>query len=332
MPIQGFDYKGFAAEMLRQLQEILSQPGSAAVPDVVTDADKKFIIEIVKKFCLMSGEALYNDPNVKFNANQATLIVQFIAEWSFHKSIDMITGKVPPQFREVILQALAANIFNTAKLALIKNVPTETLVKLIEEKVNQVYAAELEKLVKKGVMSPQQGQAALSVSNLDSMAEKTEDVNKLDKVNKKVETQAPTPSDKKVLKLAALAIVLKNLPEEKANEILNVLDKNDVQHVINYMKMSNIEDKIDHQVIIKSLEEIKKIIPIPEAANTQKMLQNFRKLVKSTKPAKLSNIVLREREAVKDFVLDTSFPSNDVFSPYVIQSLITSVEEKLNDN
>ena len=333
MPIEGFDYKGFAAEMLRQLTEILTQPSSFAVPEAVTNDDKKFIIDIVKKFCLMSGEALYNDPNIKFNASQAQLIVQFIAEWTFHKSIDMITGKVPAQNRPLILQRLAGEIFNTTKIAFIKNFPQDKLPQLVEEKVKMLYNDELGKLVKSGAMTEQQKQLAVSASNLDAMAEKVQDAQQQEvKAHEQAENNNSAQNDKKILKLVALAIILKNLPEQKANEILNVLDKNDVQHVINYMKTSNIEDKIDHRLIIKSLEEIKKIIPLPETANVQKTLIKYRKMLKSAPPNILSNVALREREAVKDFILDLTYPATETFSPMVIQSLVQSVEEKINDN
>ena len=40
---------------------------------------------------------------------------------------------------------------------------------------------------------------------------------------------------------------------------------------------------------------------------------------------------MNEREAVKDFILDSKFPAADVFSPHVIQALVTSIEEKIND-
>ncbi len=333
MPIEGFDYKGFAAEMLRQLTEILTQPSSFAVPEAVTNEDKKFIVDIVKKFCLMSGEALYNDPNIKFNASQAQLIVQFIAEWTFHKSIDMIMGKVPIQSRPLILQRLAGEIFNTTKIAFIKNFPQDKLPQLVEEKVKMLYSDELAKLVKNGSMSEEQKQIALSASNLDAMAEKAQDAQMNENAAPKSENNTnTTQNDKKILKLVALAIILKNLPEQKANEILNVLDKNDVQHVINYMRTSNIEDKIDHRLIIKSLEEIKKIIPLPETANIQKALIKYRKLLKSTPPNILSNVAIKEREAVKDFILDITYPAAETFSPMVIQSLVKSVEDKINDN
>jgi len=331
MPIEGFDYKAFAIDLAKQALEVLMQPNTNAAPDTLSEQDKKNIVETVKKFCFMAGEALSNDAQLKFNAEQASLVTQFIGEWTFHKSIDLIKGKIPPPNRDSVLQIIAANIFNTAKLAIIKNMPQESIISLIEEKVKQVYAEELQKLVKKGALTPQQYEVAVNTSNLNDMVQKTEDEAILSNANSNSETAPPSQSEKKVLKLAALAIILKNLPEKKANEILNSLDKKDVVHVINYMKMSNIEDKIDHKVIIKSLEEIKKVLPSSDFVNVPKLLKRHYKLIKTTPVDILSNISINEREAVRDFILDTTFPAEDMFSPLVLQSLIKTVEEKIND-
>lgn len=329
MPIEGFDYKAFAMDLAQQAMGVLKQPGNAA-PDTLSEQDKKNIIETVRKFCFMAGEALSNDAQLKFTAEQASLVTQFIGEWTFHKSIDLINGKIPPPNRDPILQVIAANIFNTAKLAIIKNMPQDALITLVEDKVKSVYTDELQKLVKKGVLSPKQFEIASSVSNLNDLVQKTEDQAKLEQVQSKDKNTA-TPTDKKVLKLAALAIILKKLPEAKSKEILNSLDKADVQHVVNYMKMSDIESKIDHKVIIKSLEEIKKILPEPDVVNVGKLLKKHYKTIKSAPPDLLSELALNERESVRDFILDTNFKAEEVFSPLVIQSLVRSIEDKLND-
>jgi hypothetical protein len=325
MPIEGFDYKAFATDLAKQALEVLMQPSSNATPSGLTDADKKTIVETVRKFCFMAGEALSNDTQLKFNAEQASLVTQFIGEWTFHKSIDLIKGKIPQQSRDSVLQIIAANIFNTSKLAIIKKMPQDAIISLVEDKVKQVYNDELQKLVKKGMLSQEQYQIAVNTSNLNDMVQKTEDESKLQQASS-------SPTDKKVLKLAALAIILKKLPEQKANEILNCLDKKDAPHVINYMRMSNLEDKIDHQVIIKSLEEIKKILPPQTSINVKKILKNYYKIINFASPEILSDISLNEREFVKDFVLDTSFPAEDCFSPYVLQSIVKTIEDKINDN
>lgn len=327
MPIAGFDYKAFAQDLSKQAIEILNQKDGNAVPDTLTDADKKNVYETVKKFCLMCGEALSNDPQLKFTADQAKLVTQFIGEWTFHKSIDLISGKIPVQNRETILQVIAANIFNVAKLAIIKNMPQESLINLIEEKVKQIYSVELQKLVKKGVLKPEQFDVAVNKSNLNDMVQKTQDESKIAEVN----DESVSPQNKKTLKLAALAIILKKLPSDKANTILNSLSEQDVPHVINYMKMSNLENKIDHSIIIKTLEEIKKLIPLSDNVNVPKLLNRYRKSLLTVPPKVLSTIAMKERDAVKNFILDVKFPATEVFAPQVIQSLVTSIEEKIND-
>ena len=330
MPIEGFDYKAFATDLSKQALEILNQDGgNIATPDSLTEDDKKYIFETVRKFCYMCGEALSNDPQLKFTAEQASLVTQFIGEWTFHKSIDLIIGKIPSQNRDAVLQIIAANIFNTAKLAIIKNMPQDTLISLIEEKVAQVYADELQKLVKKGALTQQQYDAVINKSNFNDMVQKNEEAvaNSVPIENQ----QNQTTKDKKTLKLAALAIILKRLPSDRANEILNALGNDDVNHVINYMKMSNLEDKIDHSVIIKTLEEIKQIIPTSTSINVPRLLKKYRKLLSTVPPNILSKVAMKERETVKDFILDENFPATEVFSPQVILSLVTGIEEKLND-
>ncbi|MBQ3640499.1 hypothetical protein II906_00980, partial [bacterium] len=160
MAIEGFDYKGFAANLTKQAMEILSQEGNNAFPTSLSAADKKILVETVNRFCLMAGEALNNEQNIKLNASQASLITQFIGEWTFHKSIDLINGGVSAEHRGPILQAIAGNIYSTAQLAMVKKLPDEALVSLIEEKVNSVYKEELDKLLKRGVLSPEQADKA----------------------------------------------------------------------------------------------------------------------------------------------------------------------------
>jgi len=326
MPIEGFDYKAIAINFGEQANEVLFNENSFAAPENISDEDKKNIVDIVKKFCYMSGEALSNG-NHKLNANQALFITQLVGEWTLHKSIDLISGNIPEKNRIPILQAIAGNIFMTAKLALVKKMPNDNVINLIEEKVNNVYKTELHKLLNKGELSEEQFNIAVNKSNLKDMVEKTTDESKLTKAG-----EGNLQGDRKVLKLAALAILLKKLPRDKAEEILTTLDRKDVVHVINYMKMSDIEDKIDHEVIIKTLEEIKRLIPVSESDSLEKLIKRHRRLIKITPPNILSKMVLKERAYVKDFILDSDFPAKEVFSPNVIKSLVRSIEEKINDN
>ena len=145
MPIQGFDYKTFAIELAKQAEDKLNQ-GGVAIPASLTDGDKKNIVDTVKEFCQLCGVALSNDDLLNFNAEQASLVTQFIGDWTFRKSIDLINDLIPIKKRKAILQTIAANIFNTAKIAIIKKMPQDALINLIEDNVKKVYNEEIQKL------------------------------------------------------------------------------------------------------------------------------------------------------------------------------------------
>lgn len=333
MPIEGFDYNAFANDLASQAMQILQQQSTAA-PDSLSEEDKAGIIDTIKRFCLMSGEALSNDPQIHLTAQQASLITQFIGEWTFHKSIDLINSQIPADNREAILQIIAANIFNTAKLAIIKNMPQEQLISLVETKVTQVYNEELQKLVQKGVLTPEQGNEAANRSNLNDMVQKTQEAAAQTAA---AEENAPSDNniettDNKSLKFIALAIVLKRLDEEQAQAILSAFEEEDSMHIFNYMKMSDLENKVEPVQMLKALEEIKRMIPRSDTMSTAQILNRFHKVIKSASPEILSNISLHERENVRDFILDINFPAADVFSPMVLSSVAKTIENKINDN
>lgn len=335
MPIEGFDYNAFATDLASQAMQILQQQSGAA-PSTLTDADKQGIIDTIKRFCLMSGEALSNDPQIHLDAQQASLITQFIGEWTFHKSIDLINSKIPPDNREAILQIIAANIFNTAKLAIIKNMPQEQLISLIETKVTQVYNEELQKLVQRGILTPEQGTEAANRSNLNDMVQNTREAEEAAQAQAQAQQAQPAqttnPADEKTLKFAALAIVLRRLDEDQARELLSAFGEEDSKNIFNFMKMSDLESKIEPALMLKALEEIKKIIPPPDTSSIQNILKRYYKVIKNTSPSVLNKISLKERENVRDFILDNNFPATEVFAPLVLSSVAKSIENKINDN
>ena len=128
MAIEGFDYKGFAASMSEQAKEL--------VPKELEDREKDYVVKTLGNFTLLAGEALYNDESLKLTEEQAVFITQIIAEWSFHKSIDLIHSGILPQYWDSIMQKIAFTIFEVAKQAIIRNIPQD---QLLRQEVAPVY-------------------------------------------------------------------------------------------------------------------------------------------------------------------------------------------------
>ena len=325
MPIEGFDFKAFA-------RNIAEQVGPAMPPDI-SEPDKNYIINIVHNFCYMAGEALSNDTTINFNAEQASMVTQFIGEWAFHKAIDTIRSNIDPQFRDGILQKIAFTVFEIAKTAIIKNMPQGDMIAVVEFHVKKAYNEVLEELKNKGALTDEQVKEAQSHSNIDEMAHEAAQAEADAQANGAPPSEGyKTPaSDTKILKLATFAIVLKNLPVEKRQILLEKFSPEDASMLRDYSNMADLENKLDANLIAKGLEEIKNTLPKPKKLNKNKVNQRLYNIVNNSNISKIFNIISKERKAVKMFVSEVQQPTgNDNLTPRIADIICTHLEDKLS--
>ena len=309
--IAGFNPQDFAKNLAGQAGQV--------IPADISAADKKFLIDIVYKFCVLSGDALTKDTALNLDAAQASLITQFIGEWSFHKSIDLLRAKVNPALREGILQRVAFTVFEIAKQAVVKKMPQEQIIPLVEHHVNTCFKQAIEDLKSKGQLDEKVSDNVLHQSNIDSMA-KTE-------VEK--ETVGADMSDAKILKLASLALLIKNFPAEKIKNIISKFNKPEAQVLIQYLKMPDLENKVDSDITARCITEIRKTLPEPKIVTYDRCFRKLCKIVKNSDKNSISNIIKEERPVIRDFVLSAYTKDEAVIPARVAAIICKHLEEKL---
>lgn len=161
---KNFDYKEFANSMKVQCVEL--------IPAEFCTQDKNYITKKIYDFTLLAGEALCNDDDLNLEAQSKMMIAQMIAEWTFHKSCDLIRANIPVKHRDDILQKIAFAVFEVAKMAYTKNHPLNEILAAVEYHVNKVYKECIENLTEKNIISKDDEKNALSLSNIDEMAAK----------------------------------------------------------------------------------------------------------------------------------------------------------------
>ena len=67
--------------------------------------------------------------------------------------------------------------------------------------------------------------------------------------------------DAKILKLATLAMLFRNLKQEKVQVMLNKINPDDAHSVIKFMGMPDLNDKVDAGYALRYLQEIKMSLP-----------------------------------------------------------------------
>ncbi len=317
MPIEGFDYKQFAEMLADQAKEL--------VPQNFEDFQKKYVVQTLLNFSMLAGEAISNDPNLGFNADQAVLLTQVIAEWSFHKSVDIIRSGIEPQHWDGVLQKVAFTIFEIGKQAIQNNIPQDQMLALIEHHVKQAFDAAIDELQKKGVIDESLKEKAQQQSNIDAMvqeaaeqqriadeeaarqqaAQQPQQVNQgqLPQPQQGMPQAAPQGNNNKILKLASVALILKTLSQEKVHTILNKFTPDDAQLVIQYMQMNDLETRLDPNVSIQYLKEIRTQLPEPKQLSPNKIIERIEKSIRACEDIqKLQNLLQKERPMVRKFI------------------------------
>ena len=323
MPIEGFDYKGFAASMSEQAKEL--------VPKELEDREKEYIVKTLGNFTLLAGEALYNDQQLNLNAAQAVFITQIIAEWSFHKSIDLIHSGILPQYWDGIMQKIAFTIFEVAKQAVIRKIPQDQLLQAVEHHVVKVYNQSIEELQQKGVIDEDTKNRAESQSNIDAMAQQAQaeqerqkqaqaqeaQQNAQDAEQRRQERQKqreqrrqakqanvsmPQGITNKQMKLMSLALVLKLMSQDKVMTILNKFDSNDSLAISQYMNMADLESHLDGDLVTDCLKEMKEYLPIKRKLTKENVLGDLLRIYREISRERIEKVIKNERPLVKRFI------------------------------
>lgn len=326
MPIEGFDFKEFA--------RIISEQVGPALPPDLSEPDKQYIINIVHNFCYMAGEGISNDTSINFNAEQASMVAQFIGEWAFHKAIDTIKSGIEPQFRDSILQKVAFTVYEIAKTAIMKNMPQDEMIAIVEFHVKKSYMEALQELQNKGVLTEAQVLDAQSRSNIDDMANQAAQVEAEAQANGSVGASngaSSVASNFKILKLATLSMIIKKLPKEKIQGVLGKLAPEDAQILSDYASMDDLESRLDASLVERCLSEIKSSLPKSKKINKTRLSSRLYNIVNNSNNSKISNIINKERDYIKELVKSSVQGAEvDCVSPYVADIVCSHLEEKLS--
>lgn len=319
MAIEGFDYKGFAQSMAEQAKEL--------VPKELAPEDQEYIVNTLGNFTMLAGEAVYNDESLEINAEQAVFITQVIAEWSFHKSIDLIHSGIDRSYWDSIMQKIAFTIFEVAKQGIIRNIPQDQLLQAVEHHVVKVYKKNIEELEKRGVINEEIKEQAENQSNIDEMAKKVaeEEIKKREapleemdsrrreiekrreqeRKQRRIEKEKEASAGKmtvRQMRLMSLALVLRILPQDRAKSIMGNFDEGDVQLITGYMGMANLESLIDGDILLNCLKEMKDYMPVGRKLSQENVMSSLLRLYKANSRDRIEKVIKNERPLVKRFI------------------------------
>ncbi len=336
MAIQGFDYKGFAQNLAQQALEL--------IPADFNDNQKNYVANTLLNFATIAGQALYDDTQLNFNLDQAVMITQIIAEWSFHKSVDLIRSGIPQQYWDPIMQKIAFTIFEIAKNAFHQNLPQDQCLQLIEHHVKKTWLDCIAELKDKNLIDQGLMEKAASQSNIDAMMQQqaqaeqaqTQSIQPQQAGMQNPQSVAapaasvPLGADAKVLKLATLAMLFQKMKQEKVQTILNKFNPDDAQSVIKFMGMPDLDSKVDAGAALRCLQEIKTNLPgVKQNLTPSKILNKIQNVSQYLDRSRMEQILRPERAKVKRFVFSALEGEYYEIPPRVANIIATHLEDSV---
>ena len=334
MAIQGFNYQEFAQNLTQQAVEL--------VPKDFTDPEKQYVVNTLLNFSALAGEALYNDTESNFTADQAMMITQIIAEWAFHKSVDLIRSKLPQEYWDPIMQKIAFTIFEIAKQTFKQGLPQDQILQLIEHHVKKTYLDAIAELKDKGLIDIGLMEQASKQSNIDAMMQQMSEEQAAAE-QQQAQPQAPpqeqtaaaaanpvqSSSTPKVMKLATVALLFQKMKQEKVQTFLDKFNTDDAQTVIKYMGMQDLDTRVSVPTTLKCLNEIRTYLPKPQELSPGKIVLKLQKVTEGIERPQLEQMLKQERMKVKRLVFNALEGEFYEVAPKVANIIATHIEDSV---
>lgn len=315
MPIQELNPQEFSKNLAQQAMSYL--------PEDINEEQKQYIAKKVYEFCYITGDHLIKQYVDQFTDEQAVVVIQFIGEWTFHKAIDLIRAEIRNEFWDTILQQIAFAALKGALEAHQGNMEQQQTAQLIEQQVMAAFKQCLDHLVKAQAIKEEDLERILSVSNVDKMAKES------------AETEGSgIMDDEKTLKCLAIAMLLKKMPEAKANKILDNMDEEERNKILSCLQIEGLEQKVDPEIMRKYIKELNKNVSSFSRPDFSEMTKSFKALQAAYGEEEIINQTMFERPKIQEFLSiclleDAPNVTKVELSPHIVKILYSYLRNKL---
>lgn len=182
-------YIDFIENLIGQIQPLL--------PKDVNKLQEDYLVSNIRKSAMLMASGIQDDEEFsRIDFEQQCFYIQIMAEWSFHKEIDLFRSGIPAKYWKVVMQKIWYAMWEVM-YACVKNEAPETVVlSLVERFVNRTYRDAVEELKENEIIDEKTEEKAKEQSNIKIMAQEVQEVRA---INQKV---------KNIVRYLALGIII----------------------------------------------------------------------------------------------------------------------------
>lgn len=182
-------YIDFIENLIVQIEPLL--------PKDVNKLQEDYLVSNIRKSATLMASGIQDDEEFSsLDFEKQCFYIQVMAEWSFHKEIDLFRSGIPAKYWKVVMQKIWYAMWEVM-YACVKNEAPETVVlSLVERFVNRSYRDAVEELKENQIIDEKTEEKAKEQSNIKIMAQ---EVKEAQVINQRV---------KNIIRYFVLAIVI----------------------------------------------------------------------------------------------------------------------------
>lgn len=142
------------------------------LPPDVNELQKSYLITNIRKSAnLMAQSILDNEEFRIIDFDRQCFYIQVLAEWSFHKEIDLFRSGIPAKYWKGVMQKIWYTMWEVMFACVKNDAPESVVLSLVERFVNRTYKDAVEDLKEQSIIDEKTEEKAKEQSNIAIMAE-----------------------------------------------------------------------------------------------------------------------------------------------------------------
>lgn len=172
------------------IQHLIDQV-APLLPEDVNELQKSYLTTNMKKSATLLAESMqYTEEFKNLSFESQCFYIQVMAEWSFHKEIDLFRSGIPAKYWKIVMQKIWYAMWEVMYACVKNEAPEAVVLSLVERFVNRTYNDAVEELKESAVIDDTVEEKAKEQSNIDKMAKEIKANNEVNELKEQIKTIA----------------------------------------------------------------------------------------------------------------------------------------------
>ncbi len=143
-----------------------------SMPDDINKLQEDYLISNIRRSTMLLAKSMNEDATfASLDWDRQCTYIQIMAEWSFHKEIDLFRSGIPAKYWKVVMQKIWFVMWEVMYACIQNSAPDAVVLSVVERYVSRVYIDAVEELKATDAIDETVEEKAKEQSNIDIMAQ-----------------------------------------------------------------------------------------------------------------------------------------------------------------